>query len=91
MLEQPVPDLAPKRIQDDANPLTPSQFGCGYKIAVAGNQNNGIDLPLERKRSDINADSHVHGFLPESGLKISICQFGYLTLSINNFFLGTFF
>jgi len=64
VLEQVCVDLLPEGIEDKFNAFATSEFGGGHKVAVACNQNDGIDLFLQRQGRDVQADTDVHAFLP---------------------------
>lgn len=53
----------PHWVKDEVDTFSPGHFRCGYKIRVAGDEHNLIDLLLERERCHVYTNSHVDAFL----------------------------
>ena len=65
VLKQVGRNVLPERIKDNPRAFAPGHSGRRHKIAVAGDQHNGISLLFQRKSGDVHADAHIDGLLLE--------------------------
>lgn len=71
-----------ERIEQKLNTFTSGQLGGRHKIAITGDEDDRIDLLLERESGDVETDAHINAFLAQAESQIirpkffpSICQF----------------
>ena len=74
MLVEVVVYLLPERIQEEFDAFPSGDFGGGHEVAVSGDEDDGIDLLLEREGGDVDADAHVHALLPKAELQVIRCK-----------------